>query len=325
MFANRASLVLAVLLRVCGLYRVPVAGRALAPAPAAFVLTWLAGAIVLLGSYDAVSGASASVSGAVKYSGTTPVGAPTNYIVEPLGQTFKYRITVTNPGVDFAQNYFNCVPLPPGLTINTNPGAAGYITGVPTAAGAYAVTLVAGNLNFSTPSLLPATLVIFPPNAPPVITNPPASQSVLAGSNVTFSFGATGSLPMGFQWSFGGANLLGQTSTNLTITNVTTAAAGDYRVVVTNTFGSVTSAVARLTLREPFLISLVLSDAVMTNDAIRFQVAGPIYTNYVVWRSTDLRAWTPIKTNWVLDGYLGFSDPGASSRPSSFYRASLLP
>ena len=323
MFANRASLVLAVLLRVCGLCRVPVTGPAFAPARAPFALTWIAGAIVLLGSYDAVSGASASVSGAVKYSGSTPVGSPITYIVEPLGQTFKYRITVTNPGVDFQQNYFNCVPLPPGLTINTNLGAAGYITGIPTVAGTYAVTLVAGNLNYSTPATLPATFVLFPPNAPPAITNQPAGQSVLSGSNVTFSFGATGSLPMGCQWRLGGENLIGEVSTNLTITNVTAAAAGDYQVVLTNTFGSVTSAVARLTLREPFLINLVLSNAVMTNDTFRFQVAGPIYTNYVIWRSTDLRAWTPIRTNWVMDGYLEFNDPGAAARSSGFYRVSL--
>ena len=95
----------------------------------AVILGWVAGAVAMMGNYDAVSGASATISGMVKYVGSTPVGSPTNYVVEPVGQVFKYRITVSNPGTDYAKNYFNCIPLPPGLTINTNPGAAGYITG----------------------------------------------------------------------------------------------------------------------------------------------------------------------------------------------------
>ena len=36
-------------------------------------------------------------------------------MAEPTGLPFKYRITVTNPGTDFDKNYFDCVPLPPGL------------------------------------------------------------------------------------------------------------------------------------------------------------------------------------------------------------------
>ncbi len=324
MFAHCASLILAVLLRAFGRWRVPVPGMAIAPARAPFVLTWIAGAVVLLGSYDAMSGASASVSGAVKYVGTTPVGSPTNSMVEPVGEIFKYRITVSNPGVDIAKNYFNCIPLPPGLTLNTNLGAAGYITGVPTAVGTYAVTLVAGNLNYPTPSTLPATIVIFPTNASPVITSQPVSQGVLAGSNATFAVRATGSLPMGFQWMRSGTNLAGKTSPTLTLTNVTAAVASDYRVVVANTFGSVTSAVARLTLREPFGINLLLGGPVLSNDTFRFQVTGPIYSSYVVWRSMDLGAWIPVQTNWVIDGFLEFTDPAGPGRSGGFYRVSLV-
>jgi len=291
----------------------------------AIVFTWLAGAAALLGGFDAVSGASAGISGLVKYNGTTPVGSPTNYVVEPVGQIFKYRITVSNPGTDFALNYFNCVPLPPGLTINTNLGAAGYITGTPTTVGTWNVTLIAGNLNYPTPATLPATIVIFPTNAPPVITTQPQSQSVLAGSNVTFSVTASGSLPLAYHWTKNNAALTGKTSPALSFTNVTSSHSGDYRVIITNSFGSVTSAVARLTVREPFRIELRLGQPVLNNDVFHFQVTGPIYTNYVIWRSTDLGGWTPIRTNWVIDGYLEFSDPAAMGEPSRFYRVSIGP
>src|SRR5882672_5241586 len=140
MLVKCASLALAALLQMAPLCRVAVVTQVASPSCLAIVFTWLAGAAVLLGGYDAVSGASAAISGLVKYSGTTPVGAPTNYVVEPPGDSFKYRITVSSPGVDVDKNYFNCIPLPPGLTINTNAGAAGYITGTPTEVGAYDVT-----------------------------------------------------------------------------------------------------------------------------------------------------------------------------------------
>jgi len=292
---------------------------------AAAVFVCLAGAVVLLGNYDAVSGASAAVTGLVKYVGTTPVGSPTNYVIEPLGDPFKYRITVSNPGTDIAKNYFNCVPLPPGLTINTNPGAAGYITGTPTTAGSYAVTLLAGNLNYPTPATLPATILIYRPNAPPVITNQPLSRSVVVGTNVNFGVGANGAQPLSYQWHFNGGLMAGKTSAVLRLTNVVQRDAGDYQAIVANAYGRATSAIARLTVREPFTLQLRLGGPLMTNAAFQFQVSGPIYTNYIIWGSPDLTNWFPLKTNWVVDGLLQVNDTNALSQANRFYRASIPP
>jgi uncharacterized repeat protein (TIGR01451 family) len=253
------------------------------------------------------------------------VGSPTNYVEEPVGQTFKHRITVSNPGTDIANNYFNCIPLPPGLTINTNLGGAGYITGTPTNVGSYAVTLVAGNANYPTPATLPATIVIYLPNAPPVITNQPQSQSIPVGSNITFTVGADGTPPLSYQWLWNGTLLSGKTSVVLSITNVLTRDAGDYQAIVTNAYGSVTSAVARLTLREPFLLQFRIDGPVMSNDTFQFQVTGPIYTNYVVWRTADLTNWFAAQTNYVVDGVLTVIDTNAPRRSLQFYRASVAP
>ena len=316
---------MAALLHLLPLCRLAVLSPATVSSPLAIVSAWVAGAVVLLGGYDSVSGASASIAGLVKYVGTTPVGSPTFLVTEPVGQLFKYRITVSNPGVDVAKNYFDCVPLPPGLTINTNPGAAGYITGTPTTAGAYHVTLVAGNLNYATPVTALATIVLYTPNMAPLITNAPASRSVLAGDKVTFSVGADGSLPMFCQWLRNGAELGGRTAFSLALTNVTTDLAGDYQAVLTNAFGSVTSTVARLTVREPFRIDLRLGQASVVSNSFHFVATGPIYTNYVVWRSSDLRAWLPIKTNWVIDGYFEFTDPEGFPDLDRFYRVTLSP
>jgi poly(beta-D-mannuronate) lyase len=86
----------------------------------------------------------------------------------------------------------------------------------------------------------------------PVITNGPVSQSVVSGSTVTFSVGAMGTTPLGYQWRREGTNLLagpnigGVTSNVLRLTNVTVAAVAGYSVVVSNVHGAVTSTVASL-------------------------------------------------------------------------------
>jgi hypothetical protein len=288
-------------------------------------MTWLAGAVALLGSYEAVSGASAGISGLVKYSGSTPVGTPTFDLAEPMGQPFRYRITVSNPGSDFDKNYFNCIPLPPGLTINTNVGAAGYISGMPSETGTFVVTLVAGNLNFPTPATARATVTIYLPNAPPLVTSQPQDQSVLVGSNAIFKAEVSGTPPLSYQWRLAGTNLAGATGAMLSLANVQAVNAGGYHLFVSNAYGSVTSRVARLTVREPFRAELRLGGPVVSNEMVRFQVTGPIRTNYVIWRSRDLQAWTPLSTNWVIDGLLRFSDLAGAMDEERFYRASLAP
>jgi hypothetical protein len=86
--------------------------------------------------------------------------------------------------------------------------------------------------------------------APSIITQP-ASLAVLAGSNATFAATAAGTPPLSYQWRFNGTNLAGATSTSLTLANVQPAQAGNYSVRVTNTFGSVISSNALLTVTLP--------------------------------------------------------------------------
>jgi hypothetical protein len=53
------------------------------------------------------------------------------------------------------------------------------------------------------------------------------------------------------QWRFKSANLPGATASTLTLTNVQSSAGGKYQLVVTNNYGSSTSAVATLTVKVP--------------------------------------------------------------------------
>jgi beta-lactamase superfamily II metal-dependent hydrolase len=86
---------------------------------------------------------------------------------------------------------------------------------------------------------------------PPSITTQPASQTVTAGGNVTFSVSATGTAPLSYQWRFNGANIAGATAASLAKSNVQSGDAGNYSVVVNNAAGSATSANAALTVNVP--------------------------------------------------------------------------
>jgi len=88
----------------------------------------------------------------------------------------------------------------------------------------------------------------------PIITTNPASQTVLNGSTVTFTVGATGIGTLSYQWQTNGVNVTdggiisGSATSTLTLAGVTTNNAISYQVVVTNVNGSVTSSPASLTV-----------------------------------------------------------------------------
>jgi uncharacterized repeat protein (TIGR02543 family) len=114
------------------------------------------------------------------------------------------------------------------------------------------------------------------PGDPPVITTQPASQTVSAGANVTFTVGADGSAPLSYQWLKNGAAMAGATAAGLTLTNVQAADAGAYRVVVSNAAGSATSATAVLTVETgpvaPSITSQPASQIVVVGGQAGFTV-----------------------------------------------------
>lgn len=86
----------------------------------------------------------------------------------------------------------------------------------------------------------------------PGITTEPVSQVACTGSSITFTSSAGGIGPFTFRWLLGGNPVTSPSSNGLLrLTNITTANAGDYRVLVTNLYGTVTSAVATLTVDSP--------------------------------------------------------------------------
>lgn len=85
----------------------------------------------------------------------------------------------------------------------------------------------------------------------PVIIQEPQNLTVRAGSNAVFTVVAEGTGPLVYQWFFNGATIPGSQEDTLTLTNAQEPNVGDYWVVVANSSGNVTSAVAKLTVEPP--------------------------------------------------------------------------
>jgi len=83
----------------------------------------------------------------------------------------------------------------------------------------------------------------------PTITTQPANQTVTAGQTATFSVAASGTAPLSYQWQMNAADIPGATSTSYTTPVTTTGNSGEtFRVMVSNSAGSVTSNSATLTV-----------------------------------------------------------------------------
>lgn len=94
-----------------------------------------------------------------------------------------------------------------------------------------------------------ATLTVL--HSEPIIRSEPSNVAVVSGQNGVLSARVVGSLPLSYQWLFENTMLPGGTSATLILSDVTTAQAGAYKVVVTNSYGSITSSVAILTVVSP--------------------------------------------------------------------------
>jgi hypothetical protein len=126
-------------------------------------------------------------------------------------------------------------------------------------------------------------------DGPASIVGQPEDTMLIEGQTATLLVVANGALPLSYQWRFAGTNLTGATQSSLVLPNVQLAQAGDYSVVVANSLGSATSAVAVLTvqiappalvLRGPYLQTPTTSNLVVrwrtdraTDSRVRFGLA----------------------------------------------------
>lgn len=153
----------------------------------------------------------------------------------------------------------------------------------------------------------------------PVVEAHPLSQTVAEGVTVTFTVAVRGSEPLRYQWRKDATDMDGQTAASLTLDNVTLADGGEYRVVVTNAYGTVTSLPAVLRVGSQGELDIAMYAGITLRGTVGFTyeiqftpALGP--TN-----------WTAL-TNIVLPSspYL-FIDLGSAQEPHRYYRSRLIP
>lgn len=120
--------------------------------------------------------------------------------------------------------------------------------------------------------------MIYRVSLPPHISAQPSYVSVWSGGSVSLPVSVSGSLPLSYRWQTNSVNLAdagelsGSATSNLMINPVSAAENAIYTVIVTNTFGSVTSA--------PIYLSVAVLSLSQTNQityGFNFQSAGLSY------------------------------------------------
>ncbi|MBI5387778.1 MAG: immunoglobulin domain-containing protein [Verrucomicrobia bacterium] len=125
------------------------------------------------------------------------------------------------------------------------------------------------------------------------IQSSPQSQSVPAGQSATFyAYAYSPVQPLFIQWRHDGVPLSGEIGWGLILYDVTPGDAGDYDVVFTNPYGSVTSAVARLTV--------TVSKPTFTY----FTAGGTVYLGGWLSLQANAEGTQPISYQWFKDNAL---------------------
>jgi len=216
--------------------------------------------------------------------GTNVVGATNYFLSMPsiqLAQQGDYRVLVTNPNGAVTSTLAHVtVVFPPaiagqlqgtnvlaGQTINlavtpggTPPFAYRWIFETNVLSGATNAALTITNAqavnegiyrvvvtNIAGAVTSAPVLVRVDPSAPVIVANP-TSLALAASATAVFGVAALGSQPLGYQWYFNGLPVIRGTAAQLTLAAIQATNNGPYLVVVSNSLGMVTSAVATLTV-----------------------------------------------------------------------------
>lgn len=114
----------------------------------------------------------------------------------------------------------------------------------------------------------------------PIILEQPTGLTNALGTTAIFSVTPSGSQSLAYQWQKNGidfvndGNITGVTTPSLTLNNIQTSNAGNYTVVVSNTYGSVTSAVA--------VLNVVVPQITIANTAVTEGQSGTVAADFAI-------------------------------------------
>lgn len=143
--------------------------------------------------------------------------------------------------IDYCGNWIDMITLtnPPTRTTFAS-NIAAYSVGI--------VTGLDGNLYYLSRNDEALYKIAYSVNQTPAIINQPQSRTISLNYPVTFSATASGAATLNYQWLHNNVPIGGAILPDYTISNVAFADSGNYRLVVSNSFGSDTSIIAHLTV-----------------------------------------------------------------------------
>jgi hypothetical protein len=155
-----------------------------------------------------------------------------------------------------------------------------------------------------------------------VITAQPASRTNHAGTDASFAVRTAGS-PAVFQWFSNGVPAGGATGQVLQLPSVTAADAAGYNVFVSNSYGSLFSATAVLTVSSPLLIQSLS----VTNGAAAVTWSAVPGLNYYLQSKKSLTdpAWFSNFPALTATGELATATNSLGTSTQRFYRILLGP
>ena len=168
------------------------------------------------------------------------------------------------------------------------------------------------------PPIPGANLAYF--NLAPVITSQPLNQIAPLGGTANFAVTTMGTTTLRYQWSRNSATIAGATNRVFTMAGVQATNIGDYALVVSNSFGSATSQVARLTYTG-FTPPSFTGVPGLSNGVFRALLTGATGAVIRVEFSTNLLNWLPLQTFTNTSGVLTVTDTNTPTRSRNFYRA----
>ena len=145
--------------------------------------------------------------------------------------------------------------------------------------------------------------VVLPATAASLISDPPASQSVLSGADVLLKVGVADMQPLNLSWSVNGSSIAGANDSTLILPHVTPEDSGSYQVIVWNAMVTNT-ALARLQVNA------------LAHAVIPVPVTGWNTDVIVEVGSQPVANWPfdGLGIQWIESGFMGHADGFPNSR-----------
>jgi hypothetical protein len=287
------------------------------PAGLAFSNGLISGNPLIVGSYNIQLSAS-NATGAGYGNLALTVQLPFPVITSPptadglVNAAFNYTIQSAN-----VATVFGVTALPGGLTVNS---ATGAITGTPTNAGVYPVTISAANTTGQTTSNL--TIVIYSSNAPVPVINSALNASGAVGVNFGYAITATNN-PTGF-FAIGLPAGLSFNPANGRITGAPLVA-GIFNVTLrANNEGGTGSANLVLNIGSEPAPQL---EALWTQNGLELSFLAPATHHYTVeWTDhlSNPNNWTALISGMAGNGETEMVTDTVTNAPGRFYRLKVL-